>query len=290
MIESTQGLYLPTYASREGFKPGVCVGMAIVHIIACLAPWYYTPYSLPLLLGGWMLTGGIGISIGYHRLLAHRSFDTFMWLKYLFATFGVLSVQSGPITWVGSHRLHHRFTDQELDIHTPKAGFLWGHMGWIVFEHPMIAAKPLGTYAADIAKDPVFQVLDRYYLGINILLGIILLGIGYLCGGMHTALSFLIWGGFLRIVFTWHCIFSVNSVCHYCGYRNFDLSDDSYNNPLVSLLTFGEGWHNNHHFCPSSASLSLRPFEIDVAYYFIALLQKLGLAWNVRVKTRNKST
>ena len=289
MIEVNQGPYLPTYASREDFKPNVCIGMVIVHLIACLAPWCYTPYSLPLLLGGWILTGGLGIAIGYHRLLAHRSFETFMWLKYLLAALGALAVQSGPITWVSAHRLHHKFTDQSLDIHTPKAGFLWGHMGWIVFEHPMIAAKPLGTYAMDIAKNPVFRALDRYYLGINCLLGIILFGIGYLCGGVQIAFSFLIWGGFLRIVFTWHCIFSVNSICHHFGYRNFDLPDNSYNNLLVALLTFGEGWHNNHHSCPYSASLSSCAFEVDIAYCIISSLKRLGLVWKVRIRNRDKN-
>ena len=281
-MQVSLGKKLPTYAAQDRFQPAILVGMIVIHLAAFTAPWFYTSYSIPLLVMGWVLTGGFGIAIGYHRLLSHKSFETHQWVKYALALLGVFAVQSGPIEWVSYHRNHHANSDQALDIHTPWAGFIWGHMGWIIFEHPIVRGEDLWCKAKDLASDPVFRFLDRHFLTLNLILGAWLFGTGFWLGGAETALSFLIWGGFLRIVLTWHIIFSVNSVCHRFGYRNFDTSDHSCNNPIVALLGFGEGWHNNHHANPSSASFTHHPYEFDVSFLMIRIMQRLGLVWKVR--------
>lgn len=273
---------LSTYADRDRLQPAILIGMGVIHLAAFVAPWCYTSYSIPLLLVGWFLTGCFGIAIGYHRLLSHKSFETYRWVKYGLALMGVLAVQSGPIEWVSYHRTHHQNSDRQLDIHTPQAGFFWGHMGWIVFEHPIISGDRLWSQAKDLAKDPGLRFFDRHFLTLNLALGVLLFGVGFMVGGAKTALSFLVWGGFLRIVLTWHIIFSVNSVCHRWGYRNFDTPDNSRNNPLVALLSFGEGWHNNHHAHSYSASFTKRPYEFDLSFAVIRIMQSLGLVWNVR--------
>ena len=282
------GQRLSTYASRDRFQPAILIGMMLVHIAAFAAPWCYTRYSIPLLLLGWFLTGGLGIAIGYHRLLSHKSFETYRWVKYVLAFLGVLSVQAGPIEWVSYHRTHHKESDQPLDIHTPQAGFFWGHINWIFFEHPNLRGNALWSRAKDLASDPVFRFFDKNFVILNLISGVLLFAAGFAISGQETALSFLIWGGFLRIVLTWHIIFSVNSVCHCLGYRNFSTPDSSRNNPIVALLSFGEGWHNNHHAHPYSASFTCRPYEVDISFEAIRIMKALGLAWNIReAKSQN---
>ncbi|MGD1938853.1 MAG: acyl-CoA desaturase [Cyanophyceae cyanobacterium] len=284
---------LSTYAARDRFQPAILAGFIVVHLGALLAPWCYTQYSIPLLVVGWFLTGCLGIAIGYHRLLSHKSFDTHQWVRYALAFLGTLSVQGGPVEWVSYHRTHHKESDKPLDVHTPQAGFWWGHMNWIFFKHPALSDDALWSRAKDLANDPFFRFLDKNFAIVNLVLGVILFAVGFAVGDIKTAFSFLVWGGFLRVIFTWHIIFSVNSMCHKFGYRNFETPENSYNNPVVAIFSFGEGWHNNHHAHPCSASFTHQPYEFDVSFVVIRIMEMMGLVWNVReakVKDAKRST
>jgi fatty-acid desaturase len=223
----------------------------------------------------WMCIGW-GIGMGYHRLLTHRSYKVPKWLEYLFAVCGALTLEGGPIFWVATHRVHHQRSDQEGDPHSPRDGGYWAHMGWIMFgESKHNATQMLSKYAPDLGKDPFYRWLNTYHYVPMIVLGLILLGFG--------GLSMLLWGIFARVVVGLHATWLVNSATHMWGARRFKTRDDSRNNWWVALLTFGEGWHNNHHAHPSSARHGLSWFELDLTYWQIRFLSWIGIAKKLQV-------
>jgi stearoyl-CoA desaturase (delta-9 desaturase) len=220
------------------------------------------------------VTGGLGITLGFHRLVTHRSFQTPKWLEYFLVFCGTLACQGGPIEWIGLHRIHHLHSDQDTDPHDSNKGFWWSHMDWMLHHYP--AQKDIPRFTKDIADDPVYQFLQKNMISIQVALGVVLL----LLGGW----SFVVWGIFARIVWVWHCTWLVNSATHKFGYRTFeDSGDNSTNCWWVALLVFGEGWHNNHHAHQYSARHGLRWWEIDVTWMTIKFLQALGLATNVKL-------
>ena len=251
----------------------IFLGLAGLHVGCLLAPFYFTWGAFSVALFLWWLTGGIGICLGFHRLLTHRGFQTFKPIEYAITVFGTMSLQGSPIHWVGTHRMHHRDSDREGDPHSPKHGFDWSHMLWCV------TSDPFGREPRDLAKemqsDPVHRWLDRYYWAPLVGLAAVL----YVIGGM----PWLVWGVFVRTVFSYHATWFVNSAGHTWGYRNFDTREYSTNNWWVALLAFGEGWHNNHHAFSRSARHGLRWWEIDMTWYTIRLMEKLHLVWNVHV-------
>lgn len=224
----------------------------------------------------WWVAGSFGIGLAYHRLLTHRSFKTPKWVEYFLTFCGTLAVQSGAIKWVTTHRIHHAHTETDHDPHSPRNGTYWAHIGWIMRgtsqEHDEATIK---RYSPDLIKDPVHVFLSRFYWFTPIIFGAVL----YAIGGW----SMVLWGIFLRTVFGWHMTWLVNSATHMWGTRRFETRDDSTNNALIAAVTFGEGWHNNHHAQPSSAKHGLAWYEFDVNWVTIWLLEKVGLAKDVRV-------
>ena len=248
---------------------------SIVHILALLSPWFFSWPALGLTLLLHWLFGSIGICLGYHRLLSHRSFQVPQWLEYLIAFIGALALQGGPIFWVAGHRLHHAHTeDNSEDPYSAKRGFWWSHMLWMLYPYAkFFDYDQYSRYAPELVRDPVYQWLNRYYLLLQIPLGILLYGLG--------GWSFVIYGIFLRAVLLWHSTWFINSVTHLWGYRTFSTHDNSRNLWWAAILTYGEGWHNNHHAYPQVARAGWQWWEIDVTWWAIWLLQTLGLAQKV---------
>ena len=248
---------------------------AIVHIIALLSPWFFSWRALGLALLLHWLFGSIGICLGYHRLLSHHSFQVPKWLEYLIAFIGALALQGGPIFWVAGHRLHHAHTeDNNEDPYSAKRGFWWSHILWMVYPYAkFFDYDQYSRYAPELARDPVYQWLNRYYLLLQIPLGLVLYGLG--------GWSFVMYGIFLRAVLLWHSTWFINSVTHLWGYRTFSTHDNSRNLWWAAILTYGEGWHNNHHAYPQVARAGWHWWEIDVTWWAIWLLQTLGLAQKV---------
>ena len=248
------------------------------------------PFDLVLLLVLYVLCG-LGITAGFHRLFTHRSFETGNALRAAFAILGCMAMQ-GPLTqWVTDHRKHHALSDQEGDPHSPHAGrgegplaalrgFLHAHVGWLFALKGMERGL---QYGRDLYEDRLVRTIDRLYLlWVALTLGLPFAA-GYAAGGsVRLGLEAMVWGGLLRIFLFQHATFSVNSICHLFGRRTYRARDESRNNWAVALLTFGEGWHNNHHAFPSSAQHGLDRGQLDLAWLVIRGLERLGLVWDVR--------
>ncbi len=250
------------------------IAVAIFHVLAGAALFTFSWQNLAVSIVLWWVAGSLGIGLGYHRLLTHRGFKAPRWLERTLAVFGTLAMQSGPITWVTTHRLHHAFTDTDKDPHSPRHGVYWSHMGWIfrgTAQNNSEATR--NRYSPDLMRDPFLVALDKYYWVPTTVVAIALVATG--------GISMLLWAVFLRTVFGWHCTWLVNSATHLWGPRRFDTRDDSRNNALVAALTWGEGWHNNHHAYPRSARHGLRWFEVDVNWIQIRILEKIGLIRDV---------
>lgn len=253
----------------------------VMHAIALLGLGCFSWSALGLTIFLHWLTGSIGICLGYHRLLSHRSFQVPKWLEYIFATLGALALQGGPVFWVGGHRQHHGFTeDNDKDPYSAGKGFWWSHLAWILYskkEH--FDFQNYYNFAPDLAADPYYRFLDKYFLSLQIPLGILL----YLVGASQgQGWAFVIYGIFVRAVLVSHSTWFINSACHKWGYRNFADSDDhSTNLWWAALVTYGEGWHNNHHAYPKSARAGLKWWEIDPTWGVIWALQAVGLAKKV---------
>ncbi|MGJ3252488.1 MAG: acyl-CoA desaturase [Elainellaceae cyanobacterium] len=247
------------------------------HALTVLAPWFFSWSALGVMLLLHWLFGGIGICLGYHRMLSHRSFRVPRWLEYAIAICGALAIQGGPIFWVSGHRQHHAYTeDVENDPYSARRGFWWSHVLWILYPQPKaFDQKCYSKYAPDLMRQPFYRWLNRNFLLLQVPLAVLL----YAIGGW----SFVIYGIFVRAVFLWHSTWFVNSATHKWGYRTFAADDNARNLWWVSLMTYGEGWHNNHHAFPRSAQTGWRWWEIDVTWWTIRLLERLGLAKKVGV-------
>jgi len=246
------------------------------HALALLAPWFFSWSALGVTIFLHWLFGSIGICLGYHRLLTHRSLQlTSKWLEYAIATVGALAMQGGPIFWVSGHRQHHIYTeDIDKDPYSAKRGFWWSHMLWIFYpRQEFFDYENYKRFAPDLYRDPFYLWLNRNFLMLQIPLGILL----YVLGGW----SFVIYGIFLRAVLLWHSTWLINSATHMRGYRNFQVEDNSRNLWWAAILTYGEGWHNNHHAHPNVAPAGQRWWEIDMTWWAIKFLQTLGLAKKV---------
>jgi stearoyl-CoA desaturase (delta-9 desaturase) len=235
---------------------------------------------------------GFGVTIGFHRLLTHRSFDAPTGVRALLAIFGSMSVQGAVIHWVADHRKHHTFADEDGDPHSPHlhggdgwrgvlSGIWHAHTGWLFDRAERASAR---RYARDLREDPVIRWVDRWFLG-WVLLGLLLpflAGLALSGGSLYAGLTGLLWGGLVRVFILHHATWSVNSICHMYGKRPFVTDDESRNNWAVALVSLGEGWHHNHHAFPTSARHGLQRFQLDPSYGVIRLMERLGLARNVR--------
>ena len=264
-----------TSTNKLRFDWPVIIYMAIVHAGALLVflPGTFSWSAVGLMLFLHWVTGGLGITLGFHRLLTHRSFQVPKLLEYFLAFCGTLACQGGVIDWVGMHRIHHLYSDQGSDPHDSSRGFWWSHMGWMLYEIP--AREQISRFTRDLAEDRGYQFLNAAFIPIQVGLGVLL----YFLGGW----PFVVWGIFVRLVAVFHCTWLVNSATHFFGYRTYESSDRSTNCWWVALLTYGEGWHNNHHAFQHSARHGLQWWEIDLTWMTIRLLQSLGLATKIKL-------
>jgi fatty-acid desaturase len=270
---------------------GQAIAIGVYHAFALLAfvPYFFSWWGVGAAVTGGFLCGLVGINLGYHRLLAHRSISCSKRMERAIAFLGVLSMQWGPAYWVAIHRRHHGFSDRNVDPHSPGAGFFWAHIGWI-FDSKGNGNRDLliKRYARDLLDDEFYAWLEKSYAWAMIpyaswvvyfLAGF---GTSVISGHPMTAAvrfgaSLLIWGVFVRTVVVWHCTWAVNSFSHVWGYRTYDTPDNSRNNPLVGILVCGEGWHNNHHAFPRSARHGHKWWEIDATWIVIRCLAVAGL-------------
>jgi stearoyl-CoA desaturase (Delta-9 desaturase) len=233
---------------------------------------------------------GLGVTVGFHRLFTHRSFATSSALRGIFAALGSVAIEGPVISWVADHRKHHAFADQPGDPHSPHVdhgvglrgalrGLAHAHMGWLFLHNQRGARK---RYAPDLLADPVVRFVDRTFVFWALGGLAAAFGLGWLIGGtLSAALTGLLWGGAVRLLVLHHVTYSINSLCHFFGRKRFNTGDESRNLAWLSLLSFGEAWHNNHHAFPTSAAHGMRWWEIDIASAVIRSLERVGLAWDV---------
>jgi fatty-acid desaturase len=268
--EPTVPVRIPTDGKGTG------IGLLILHLgtLLALIPATFSWSAVIVAVVLCNLTGGVGLSLGFHRMLTHQSLRVPRWLAYTIATIGVLGMEGGPITWVATHRRHHANSDSPGDPHNGRRGLPWSQLQWLYKPND---ARPTQDemlhLTPDISADPYYRFLERTNIFWQIGMGALLL----LLGGW----SWVIWGMFVRVVFTIHVTGLVNSVAHNFGYQTYRTGDQSRNNWWVAMLTWGDGWHNNHHAFPASARHGLRWFELDPTWLAICFLRRVGLARDV---------
>ena len=255
-------------------------GLAVIHAgaLAVFLPGTFSWSAVAVAVIVYYLTGGLGISLCYHRLLTHRSLTVPKWLEYLTALLGTLALQGDPIEWVSTHRIHHAHTDTDEDPHDAHRGLLWTHVDWLYRPNknrPDIAEQR--RFTKDLWDDPFYQFLRKAHVPLQIALGVAL----FFAGGW----PWLVWGIFVRLSVLYHVTWFVNSAAHRFGYQTYSTGDKSTNCWWVGLLTWGEGWHNNHHAFPFSARHGMQWYELDPTWLVIKLLRSTGLAHDVKLPT-----
>jgi stearoyl-CoA desaturase (delta-9 desaturase) len=263
--------------------------VALALAIALFWDRFVGPTELAMLAVGYILTG-LGVTVGYHRLFTHRSFETRNVIRYTLAVLGEMAVESDVVTWVADHRKHHQFSDKEGDPHSPHVGYSSGvagalrglghaHVGWLF---KSVGRAERERYAKDLIDDKGLRVIARLFFPIMLASLLVPMAIGWaLIGGWYGAIAGLVWGGGIRILLLHHVTFSINSICHFWGRKRFRSADESRNVWWLSWISFGESWHNNHHAFPTSAFHGLRKIEFDPGGLVIWALEKCGLAWHV---------
>jgi fatty-acid desaturase len=254
---------------RTGINWATTVAMVVFHLGAVVALFTFSWQAVAVAVVLWWVSGSLGVGMGFHRLLTHRGYKTPKWVEYFLTFCGTLALEGGAIDWVGH-------TDAPGDPHTPRDGTWWSHMGWILTGTAQQHGDAvMWRYAPDLMRDRFHVLLNRFYWVPQIILGITLLALG--------GWTMMLWGVFLRVVLNLHATWLVNSATHMWGSRRFETADDSTNLWWVALLTFGEGWHNNHHAHPTAARHGLAWYEVDVNWWGIRTLQALGLAKEIKL-------
>ena len=264
----------PTTPQNRKINWVTTIALAFFHVGALAAPFFFTWKAASLAAVLYWMCISWGIGMGYHRLHTHRGYKVSKPLEYFLAVLGSMTLEGGPIFWVATHRIHHQRSDQPGDPHSPRDGAWWAHMGWIIFgesHHNDTAA--MAKYAPDMARDPFYRWLNSWHWVPLTISGVILLWMG---------LPYFLWALCLRVVLGLHSTWLVNSATHLWGSRRFFTRDDSRNNWWVALLTFGEGWHNNHHAHPVSARHGLAWYEVDITWIQLWLLSKFRVIRNVK--------
>lgn len=268
--------------------------IATVHVLALLAlvpELFWWPAVFVALAGVHVF--GQSITMGYHRLLAHRSFEVPRWAEHALVILALCSLEDSPARWVATHRQHHAHSDEEEDPHSPLVDFIWGHMGWLFLRNRDLHHRTsYERYARDVLRDPFYMWIEKnawsplwFYLAQCVLCwgGTFLLALLW-SNPAHAALlatSMLVWAVFVRTVAVWHITWSVNSLTHLFGYANHKTGENSRNNWLVALLAAGEGWHNNHHADPPACSVQHRWWEFDLTYWELRALQAVGIVRSI---------
>jgi len=254
--------------------------LILLHLGAVAALFMFTWKALIATLLLWWISGSLGIGMCYHRLLTHRAYQTPKWMEYALTICATLAFEGGPIGWVATHRVHHQNSDKPGDPHSPRDGGLWAHMGWVITGKAMHnATTERLCYVPDLRSDLFHRWISKWHWLSLVALALLL----YVIGGFPC----LLWGICLRTVVGLHCTWLVNSATHMWGSQRFATGDDSKNSFWVAILTFGEGWHNNHHSNPQSARHGREWYEIDVNWYGIWVMRLLGLAWDVKAPKLN---
>ena len=257
--------------------------IGVIHLLALMAfdLSYFSVSGLVLGIVMYFVAGMVGVTMSYHRLLTHRSFQTYKPVEYFLTFCACQALQSGPIEWVAMHRIHHKESDEEPDPHSPLVNFLWAHAGWLFVSLPDAHTyQEYSRFAKDLHRDKWQRFFDMFFFPIYVLTAVVIYFAGEVYGGL--GMSWLVWGVFVRTVVLWHCTWAVNSVTHTFGYRNYNTDEESTNNWLVAIFSFGEGWHNNHHADQRSAAHGQRWFEVDITYRLIKIMELVGLVWGVR--------
>lgn len=246
------------------------------HLLAIPVIFTFSWQNLAVLLIGNWVVGSLGVGLGWHRLLTHRSFQAPKWLEYLLSIFATMSMQDSPNKWIATHRMHHAFVETDKDPHSTRSGFWWAQIGWVLWgkaqDHDESTLK---RYIPDLLKDRGHVLISRFWLVPIILSAVTLLGLG--------GWTMVVWGVGARVVLGWHTTWFVNSLAHIYGSRPHATGDRSTNNWFVAILTFGEGWHNNHHAFPTSARHGLEWYQFDMNWITVRILEKLG--WAKQIKT-----
>jgi len=259
----------------------VGIALLLIHIgaLGVFLPMFFSWSAVAVAVIFYVITG-VGITLAYHRLLTHRSLVVSKPVEYVLTIIGVLALQGGPIEWVAQHRAHHANTDRDGDPHNSHRGMPWAHIEWLFRTNKdRVAPEDRARWAPDLVKDPGMRFIEKY----NVLMTVALAVAFFFIGGW----SWVVWGIFARLVFTYHCTWLVNSASHAVGYQTYRTGDRSTNSWWVALFTFGEGWHNNHHAFPFSARHGLRWFEFDLTWLTIKAMAALKLANNVKLPTHD---
>ena len=261
--------------------------MHLVCLMVLVVGW--SPVALWVALASYLLRM-FAITAFYHRYFSHKAFKTTRIAQFLFALLGATATQRGPIWWASHHRRHHIHSDKDKDIHSPRHGFLWSHMGWF------LCLKNFTTQAhcvRDLLKFPELVLLDRFDSLVPIIYGFLMLFLGQYLEQVYPELhtngsQMLIWGYFVSSIALIHCTLFVNSLSHVFGKQRYETGDDSRNNWFIAVLTLGEGWHNNHHHYPASARQGFFWWEIDMSYYLLRLMSVLGIIWDLKPVPANR--
>jgi fatty-acid desaturase len=300
-IFQAESLSCPIGATLKRINWRYAVAVGSYHLLALLAfdPWFFSRTGAALAVIGVYVFGAAGINLCYHRLLSHRSFSCPLWLEHTFAIIAVCCVQDTPARWVATHRLHHHRADDQADPHSPLVNLFWSYVGWLFIENTDLnRGIAYDRYARDIVRDKFYRWIERAVVWITLAQSLVYFAAGFLIelslgGTAREALQFgasiWLWGVVVRTVLVWHVTWCGNSFPHMFGYRNYETGDNSRNNAWVAIITSGEGWHNNHHADPSSASNQRHWWEIDLTYLLLRLLVLLGLAWDVQLPKRSMS-
>ena len=294
-VQTNSRLAVPEPVLPVKIAWGYLISISSIHLLSLLAfhPYYFSWTAVVVGLGGVIIYGLFGITLCYHRLLTHQGLVVPKWLERIFATFGVLCLEDTPARWVAIHRMHHKHSDERDDPHTPLVNFWWSHVGWLLIEHREHSTIFFyEKYARDILRDPYYLWLERklawfWVYALHVVAYFVVgFGAGWLwsgdvMSGVQFGYGIVVWGVFVRTVIVWNGSWSVNSLTHVFGYRNYDTKDKSRNYWPVAVWAHGEGWHNNHHADQRSAAHGHKWWEFDATYAVIRILMMLGLAKDV---------
>lgn len=270
--------------------------LGVIAVPFFLWGWGFQWTDLGLLLGMYVITT-LGVTVGFHRLFVHRSFETYRWVKFIWAVCGSMAVQGALFQWVAIHRRHHQFSDTPDDPHSPHCehegflgllrGFFHAHIGWFFRPEP----PNLYRYVTDLRRSRTLKVASALF-PLWLTLGLVLPAVlgGLITGSWLGFWTGLLWGGLVRIFLVHHVTWSVNSACHLWGFRPYQTTDQSRNNIVFGILAMGEGWHNTHHAFPTSARHGLRWWQLDVSYEVIRMLSWVGLAWDIKLPSKEALT
>ena len=270
-------------SDSESFNWIRCIPFIVLHLSCLGVIWVgWSPFAVYFAIGFYFFRV-FAVTAFYHRYFSHRSFKTSRTAQFIFAVMGATSVQRGPLWWAAHHRVHHQHADTPKDLHSPRRGFWWSHMGWFTCE---ASFKTQYDRIKDFAKYPELRFINRYDMIIPVLTGVVVFLIGFLSNSFYPELGtsgtqLLVWGFFISTICLFHTTVFINSVAHVWGTQRYDTGDDSKNNWFLALITFGEGWHNNHHRWPTAARQGFFWWEIDVTYYILKVMSWLGIIWDL---------